>query len=203
MKKILLNILGATILSFGIFNIHSLSGVTEGGILGAGLLFWHLFKISPAISSFLLNAVCYILGWRVLGKEFVKYSIVAATTYSVTYAIFERIGPLFPKIAEYPLLAALIGAIFVGVGAGLCVRCDGAPSGDDALSMSISNITGLGIQWIYLISDLIVLGLSLLYIPLSKILYSLLTVIISGQIIGLFSKKSSDKCSDESERCEH
>ena len=41
------------------------------------------------------------------------------------------------------------------------------------------------IQWIYLASDMTVLLLSLSYIPLRRILYSLLTVILSGQIIGL------------------
>ena len=54
--------------------------------------------------------------------------------------------------------------------------------------MSLSHLTGLSIQWIYLISDLIVLGLSLTYIPVSRIAYSLLTVILSGQIIGLIQK---------------
>ena len=50
--------------------------------------------------------------------------------------------------------------------------------------MSISHITGWNIRWPYLLSDLIVLLLSLSYIPLERIGYSLLTVILSGQIIG-------------------
>ena len=88
-----------------------------------------------------------------------------------------------------PLAAAISGSIFVGVGCGICVRQGGAPSGDDALSMSLSRITGIPIQWVYLLSDLLVLGLSLTYIPLEKIAYSLLTVLLSGQIIGLFQRK--------------
>lgn len=44
------------------------------------------------------------------------------------------------------------------------------------------------IQWIYLISDLTVLAASLTYIPGSKMVYSLLTVILSGQVIGLVQK---------------
>ena len=82
--------------------------------------------------------------------------------------------------------------MFVGVGVGICVRVGGAPGGDDALSMSLSKLTKKDIQWIYLFSDLIVLGLSLTYIPLRRILYSLLTVILSGQIIGWISKKRLD-----------
>lgn len=54
-------------------------------------------------------------------------------------------------------MEALAGAVFVGIGAGLCVRISGAPGGDDALAMSLSHLTGLDIQWIYLGSDLLLL----------------------------------------------
>lgn len=174
--------------AFGMYNIHALAGVTEGGVLGATLLLQHWLHISPAVSSFVMNAACYLLGWRTLGKEFIGYSAVAACGYSVCYGICEQFPPLWPEIAGHPLLAALTGALFIGIGAGLCVRVGGATSGDDALAMSLSHITKTDIQWIYLVSDLTVLGLSLSYIPLGRIAYSLLTVILSGQIIGWIQK---------------
>ena len=71
---------------------------------------------------------------------------------------------------------------------GICVRAGGAPTGDDALAMSLSSVLPVDIQWIYLVSDLVVLAASLSYIPLNKIMYSLLTVILSGQIIGVMQK---------------
>ena len=43
----------------------------------------------------------------------------------------------------------------------------------------------------YLVEDLIVLTLSLSYIPLRRIAYSLLTVILSGQLIGLVGKEKA------------
>ena len=81
------------------------------------------------------------------------------------------------------------GALVSGDGAALCVRVGGATSGDDALAMSLSHLTKLPIQWIYLASDLTVLLLSLTYIPVKRIAWSLLTVILSGQIIGLIQPK--------------
>ena len=101
-----------------------------------------------------------------------------------TYKICEQFPHLWPGLADMPLVAALVGALFVGVGAGLCVRVGGAPSGDDALAMSISHATGWKIQWVYLMSDLIVLVMSLSYIPVRRIGYSLFTVLLSGQLIG-------------------
>lgn len=174
--------------AFGMYNIHALSDITEGGVLGATLLLEHWFSISPALSSFLMNAACFLLGWRTLGKEFIAYSLIAACGYSAGYGICEQFPPLWPEIIDFPLLAAITGALFIGIGAGLCVRAGGATTGDDALAMSISHMVKIPIQHIYLISDLIVLGLSLSYIPLRRILYSLLTVVLSGQIIGLIQK---------------
>ncbi|MGM9597689.1 MAG: YitT family protein [Eubacteriales bacterium] len=178
-------LLGSAILAFGLYNIHSLSGVTEGGVLGLTLLLKNWLDISPSVSGLILNSVCYILGWRSLGRSFVAYSIISSGGFSLVYKICELFPPLFPRIADMPLVASLVGALFVGVGSGICVRVGGAPSGDDALAMSLSRLARVKIQWIYLASDLIVLLLSLSYIPVKRIVYSLLTVIISGQIIGL------------------
>ena len=185
--------LSSALQAFGMYNIHALSGVTEGGIFGLILLLDHWLGISPAITSFLLNGACYALGWRTLGRAFIGYSLVAACGYSLAYGICEQFPPLWPQIANYPLAAAILGALFIGVGAGLCVRAGGATSGDDALAMSLAHLTRVPIQWLYLISDLTVLGLSLSYILLRRIGYSLLTVILSGQIIGLIQRLSLHK----------
>jgi len=183
-----LNLLGSAILSFGLYNVHSFSGVTEGGILGATLLLHHWFHLSPAWSGLIMNAACYLLGWKLLGRDFILYSIVAGSGFSVFYALFELFPPFWPELADMPFTASIIGALFVGVGIGICVRSGGAPGGDDALAMSVAHVTGWNIQWPYLISDLIVLVLSLSYIPLDRIGYSLLTVVLSGQIIGLIQR---------------
>lgn len=184
----LILLVGSIIQAIGIYNIHSLSNVTEGGVLGMTLLLQHWFQISPAVSSLVLNLTCYAIGWKTLGKEFIGYSLVSICVYSATYGILEQFPPFWPEIAQYPLLAAIAGALFIGIGAGICVRAGGATAGDDALAMSFGHIFHLPIERIYLISDLTVLLLSLSYIPLQRIAYSLLTVILSGQIIGLIQK---------------
>lgn len=186
--KCALALLGSAILAFGLYHVHSLSGVTEGGVLGMTLLLNHWFHISPAVSGMVLNIACYALGWRTLGKDFIGYSIVAGGGFSLFYAIFEQFPPLWPQLAQHPLVAALVGATFVGIGVGISVRAGGAPGGDDALAMSLSQLLGWNIQWAYLISDLVVLALSASYIPLSRLGYSLLTVMLSGQLIGLVQR---------------
>lgn len=193
MKKLSLtkcaaNLLGSAILAFGLYHVHALADITEGGVLGATLLLQHWLSISPAVSGLILNAACYLFGWRVLGRDFILYSLVAGGGFSLFYAVFEQFPPLWPQLAQSPFAAAVLGAAFVGVGVGICVRANGAPSGDDALAMGLARLTGLGLQWLYLASDLLVLGLSASYLPLPRLCWSLLTVVLSGQIIGWLQK---------------
>lgn len=175
-------------LAFGLYHVHSFSGVTEGGVLGMTLLLEHWLKLSPAVSGFILNVACYAMGWRLLGREFIGYSAIAAVGFSLGYKVFEQFPPLWPQLADMPLAASVLGAVFVGVGAGVCVRVGGATGGDDALAMCVSHVTHWDIQWVYLLSDFVVLALSVSYIPLRRIGYSVLTVVLSGQIIGLIQK---------------
>lgn len=188
LKPCIISLLGSAILAFGLYNIHSFSGVTEGGVLGLTLLFHNWFGISPAVSGLIMNIICYLIGFKLLGTDFIIYSLFAGGGFSLFYAIFEQFDPIWPQLAGMPLLSAILGAVFVGVGVGLCVRMNSAPSGDDALAMGLSKVLKLGIQWVYLIGDISVLALSITYIPLGKLIYSLITVIISGQIVGLFQK---------------
>ena len=201
-KKCLLALLGSAILAFGLYNVHALSGVTEGGVLGMTLLLHHWFGISPAVTGLVLNAVCYWMGWRLLGKEFIGYSILAGGGFSLFYALFEQFDPIWPQLAQHPLLAAVLGALFVGIGVGLSVRAGGAPGGDDALAMSVSHLAHWDIQWAYLASDLVVLALSATYIDLGRLGCSLLTVMLSGQLIGLVQRVGTRETEEVCEKQE-
>ena len=188
LRRTVMLLLGSAILAFGLYNIHSVSDITEGGILGLTLLLDHWFSISPAWSGLIMNIACFFLGWRTFGYDFIGASAVAAGGFSLFYAIFEQFPRLIPSMADTPLLAAIVGALFIGFGVGFCVRDGGAPSGDDALAMSLCETMHWDIKWVYLVSDLIILGLSATYIPPLRLFYSLITVIASGQLISYVQK---------------
>ncbi len=191
-KNTVLSIIGGAILAFGLYQVHSMCGVTEGGALGLTLLLQHWFGISPAWSGLVINILCYALGLKTLGRMFLLWSAVSGGSFSLFYAFFEQFPRYWPELARRPLLAAVIGALFVGIGVGLCVRAGGAPSGDDALAMSLSRRFSWPIERVYLISDLTVLALSLTYLPMGRIGCSLITVTPSGRIIGLIQRWGQD-----------
>lgn len=174
---------GAFILAFGMYNIHSRTIITEGGIWGIELLLNHWFGLSPAVTAPFLDGTCYLLGVIFLGKDFIVKSMVGTLGYSAFYAILEQFPPLLPDLDCFPLAAAVTGAVFVGIGAGIVVRQGGACAGDDALALAISKKLKCKISTAYLATDMTVLLLSLSYIPFMQIFYSIITVLLSGWII--------------------
>lgn len=176
-------VLGAMLCSFGIYNIHRRVDITEGGILGLMLLVEHWFGISPALITPVLDGLCYLLAFRFLGGQFIKMSVLSTLCVSAFFRLWELFPPLLPNLSAYPLLAAVAGGLFVGIGVGLIVRQGGSCGGDDALALTIAHVTRWRLSRAYLFTDLTVLALSLSYIPVRRIVYSLVTVLVSSLLI--------------------
>ena len=187
-RRILCILLGTAICSFGIYNIHRQTGVTEGGVLGMIVLLNYWFDISPSILSVSLDILCYDLAFRRLGLKFLIISGASSLSLSIFFRIWESFPPMLPNFYDRPLIAAILGAMFIGVGVGVVIRNGGSCSGDDALALFISNVTGWRISRAYLITDFTVLALSLSYIPFKRIFYSLITVTLSSYIIDLIQR---------------
>ena len=182
-QKYSILLLGVLIVAFGMFNIHSRCDITEGGVLGGILLLENWFGISPSILNIILDVSCYLLGLKFLGKQFLFDALISTFSFSIFYKIFEYTGPLLPDFSDMPLIAAILGGCFVGIGVGLTVRQGGAVGGDDALALVISKVFKIKLSHAYMFTDFTVLLLSLSYIPVLRIIYSLITVTISSFLI--------------------
>ena len=192
-RRLALIVLGSAIFTFGVHNIHDVVGITEGGVIGAMLFFDNCFGIPASIVSPVLDVLCYAFALKVLGGGFLGWSAVSTVVIAGFYALWEHLPLLLPDLSGNPLLAAIAGGLFVGVGAGIVVRQGGSAGGDDALALSISRLTGWRVARCYMVADFTVLALSLSYIPLAKIACSLVTVTVSSWLIDLVKDVSWDR----------
>lgn len=188
MQSIILIIIGATILSFGSYNFNYQNNITEGGVLGLLLLMQHVFNISPSITSVVIDFSLFAIGSKFFGKKFLLYSILSTVTFSTTYNIWESIGFLVPSFTNNMLIGSILAGIGVGIGVGLVVRGGGASGGDDVIALLSNKLLKLKVNHVYLITDATVLLMSLIYLDINQIFYSMIAVTISGKIISIIYK---------------
>ncbi len=189
-KNVLTIAIGASILAFGTYNLNFQNNITEGGILGLLLLFKNLFNISPAITCLVLDISLFILGVKFFGKKFLAYSLTSTLSFSVSYNIFESLGFFIPNLSNNMLFASILAGLFVGIGIGLIVKSGGAAGGDDVIALIVSKLSFLKVNHVYLITDLIVLLLSLSYLEFNEIFWSLIAVTVSGKTISIIYHSS-------------
>ena len=181
LKDISLILIGSTILAFGVYNFYYLNSITEGGVLGIILLLKNIFGFDVSVVGAILDIALLIMGFKMFGKKFFVYSVGASVGFSVLYDIFETVGPLVPQMGMFT--SAVLGGLSVGIGCGIMMRVGCASGGDDALAMIISKVTSLKLSTVYLITDGVVLLLSVSYIPAVQLVYSIVAVLISGKTI--------------------
>lgn len=186
-KTLCMIFLGSSILSFGFYNFYYLNNITEGGVLGILLLLKNLFNIEPSIANIIIDGLLLLLGYKFLGKKFFIYSVLSSVSFSIMYSWFESIGPILPNI-DSMILSTILAGISVGLGVGLivkagAVKAGAASGGDDALALVISKMTSLNIGKVYILGDISILLLSLFYLSVFDVFYSLIAVTISGKVI--------------------
>lgn len=192
LKSILLIIIGASILSFGSYNFNYQNNVTEGGVLGLLLLMQHVFNISPSITSVIIDFSLFAIGTKFFGKRFLLYSVLSTIAFSTTYKIWESVGFLIPSFTNNMLIASILAGIGVGVGVGLVVRGGGASGGDDVIALLGNKLLKLKVNHVYLVTDAIVLLMSLVYLDIKQVFFSIIAVTISGKIISIIYKDDED-----------
>ena len=189
-KNLLLIILGSCILAFGSFNFNYQNNVTEGGVLGLLLLIKNIFDISPSITALIIDLSLFALGTKFFGKQFLGLSIFASLSFSTWYKVWESIGFIVPNLTNHMLLASILAGMGVGIGIGIIVRAGAAAGGDDVIALVGEKLTPFKVNHVYMITDFIVLILSLSYLSFKQIFFSLIAVTISGKIISIMYDSS-------------
>ena len=184
-------IIGSTLVALVVATIHSKTQLTEGGQIGIELLLLNWFKISPSISSIIIDTILYLIGYIILNQKFRINAIIGTLTYSITYLLFSNITINWFFINNL-LLSSIIGGIILGIGCGLVVRCIGSCGGDDTLALIIKKVFKIPLLWCYFSMDILIILISLSYINIKYIPYSLITSFISSLIIDKLSKDYKD-----------
>jgi uncharacterized membrane-anchored protein YitT (DUF2179 family) len=197
--KLLAIMLGTAIYAFGLHYFVISNELMEGGITGISLLLHYVLNIPPSISTLVLNIPLFYLGWKIFGKESMYYTIYGVVSLSICLWVVEwliRSGWIIPfQTTQDYFLATLYAGVTLGTGLGLVFRYGGTTGGSDIVARIGHKLRGWSVGQVILYIDVIVIGVSLFYIPKEKVLYSLVAVFIASKMIdyiteGAYAAKS-------------
>ncbi|WP_145035562.1 YitT family protein [Paenibacillus sp. Y412MC10] len=180
-------IAGSAIYAFGLLYFIIPNELMEGGVTGITVLLNYAFNISPSISTMALNIPLFLVGMKILGKRQSIYTGLGIASLTLFLWLFELLidrGYVVPFHTEHDyILAALYAGVTLGAGLGIVFRFGGTTGGSDIIARIINRKFGFSMGQIILSLDILIIGLSLFFIPLERILYTLVAVFIASKVI--------------------
>ncbi|ANS74840.1 hypothetical protein AWM70_09730 [Paenibacillus yonginensis] len=187
MKTTMPILLGTAIYAFGLLYFIIPNQLTEGGVTGITILLKYGFGISPSLSTLVINIPLFLIGWKMLGGRQIVYTGVGIASLTFFLWLFEWMinrGWIVPfRTHQDYILASLYAGVTLGAGLGVVFRYGGTTGGSDIIARILNRKFGWSMGQVILITDVLIIGLSLFFIPIEKILYTLVAVFIASKVI--------------------
>lgn len=149
-------------------------GVTGVSMLLANLLGWPLAALIPVI-----NLPFIILGYRQIGGQFALKSAIAIAGLSLCLVIVP-----FPDVTPDPLLTAIFGGFFLGLGIGLAMRGGAVLDGTEIAALLISRSSNLlKVSDVILVLNVVIFSAAAFFLTIELALYSIITYFAASKMI--------------------
>lgn len=177
-------VIGALIMAANIKTFVRAGNLFPGGFTGLTVMIQRIaekyFNISVSYSliNILLNAVPAVIGYKTIGKRFTLYSCLMI----VLTGIFVDFLPSSPLTYD-PLLIAVFGGIFNGVGISFALKGKASSGGTDFIAVYLSDKLHAP-AWNYVLGlNAVMLVVAGLLFDWNQALYSIIFQFVSTQIV--------------------
>lgn len=181
-KDLFIITIGCALYAFGLVYINIANELAEGGMTGISLLLRYWFQIDPALSTLLLNIPTILIGWKLLGNRSLIYTIYGTTMLSFFLYVWQRTS-IAINVDNDLFIAGILAGLCGGIGSGMIYRSGGTTGGSDILARILEKKKGISMGKTLLVFDIFILTLSLTYIDLPHMMYTLLASYVFSKIV--------------------
>lgn len=181
MSKIIRNsiivILGNAIYAAGVVLFILPSGLITGGTTGIALTLQHMLGIEVAISTAVFNILMFLIGFKVLGREFALTTLVSTVCYPGLLALIQRVVGRY-VLTDDILLCALFGGLCIGLSLAIIIRLGASTGGMDIPPLILQKNYKIPVSVSLYVFDFIILVMQMMFSDSTRILYGIILVMV-------------------------
>ncbi|MBB4092982.1 YitT family protein [Brucella pecoris] len=177
-------LIGTSFIALGI-TLYSQAMLMTGSTAGIALLIQYATGTEFGLLYFLINLPFYYFAARRMGWAFTIRTFVAVAMMSG----FARLMPMSVDFSSVnPLFAALMGGTLMGMGVLALFRHRSGVGGVNILALYLQDAYGIRAGWFQLGLDVLIMLISLFFIPWENMVLSLIGAIAMNLIIAINHK---------------
>lgn len=168
-KNYLFVLLGSILLAVGTGIFLLPATLNTGGLMGLGLIAFHLFGFEPDIVVLILTWAFFLISLLFLGWQFTLKSLLSSLVYPLVLIVLMRV-PFFKSFSDglftntdtaTILIAGIFGGVFCGVGVALTFLGGGSTGGVDIIVVIINKYFKLKHSVLAFVVDATIIGIGL------------------------------------------
>lgn len=172
---------GALTVAFSINSLIIPNHIADGGVTGIAIILHYLLTWPVSLTVFLLNVPLFLLGLKMVGREFLILSTFGVGAVSIALGFTSQV----PALTNDSLLAAIFGGVLTGIGMGLIFRSRGSLGGTDILAVYLSRTTPFSVGQILLGIDAVIFLVAAVIFRPEMAMYAMIYMFIATQVIDL------------------
>lgn len=171
-------LLGSVIAAVGLQFFLLPNHLLDGGVTGVSIITAQLSGLPLGLFLILFNIPFVFLGYKKFGRDFALYSILGITMLAaLTFVHFDH------GFTDVPILAAVFGGIFVGIGVGLAIRYGGIIDGADTIAVLIDRVTVFSVSEAIMVINGVIIALGGFVFGWENALYSLIAYFVAHKAV--------------------
>lgn len=156
--------------------------LAEGGVAGICLILFYLFKLPVGIMYFVINIPLLIMGWKLVGRDFLFKTLFGTSCLSFLITLTETWkGP-----SNDIMLGSIYGGVLIGIGLGLIFMVNGSTGGTDVVARILNRYFDIPLGRTMLILDVVILGIAAIFFGKEIVMYTLISMTIVSKAIDYF-----------------
>lgn len=156
--------------------------LAEGGVTGICLILFYLFKLPVGIMYFVINIPLLIMGWKLVGRDFLFKTLYGTSCLSFLITLTETWkGP-----SNDIMLGSIYGGVLIGIGLGLIFMVNGSTGGTDVVARILNRYFDIPLGRTMLILDVVILGIAAIFFGKEIVMYTLISMTIVSKAIDYF-----------------
>ena len=191
MINISLCLIGTLLIAIAVNSFVIPGNLGEGGSIGLSLILNYTLGIF-ALSSFIINAILIIVGWKFLSRTTAIYTAITIAASS----IFLDLTHTFGLGIHDNFINSIFAGLMLGIGSGLVITAHSTLGGTSVIARIISKYSEMKTSQALLILDAIIVLSFIVVLPITNVLYTIVMLFIVEKsmsfVVEGFNPKSCD-----------
>lgn len=189
LQKALTIFIGSTLVAIGVNVFLVPFELLDGGAIGISLIIHYAMGVKVGLTFLVVGIPIFMLAWKYY-RSFFYNGIHGMLLSSLIIDLLYPLNLIGRELVTDPLMSAIWGGLFIGVGVGLMLRLDISIGGTDLLAQMIARKLSVNPGVMIFCIDILIVTMGSLLIPSVHLVLSFTTVFIVGLTTSIIVSKT-------------